>query len=73
MLWWPPDVSTSRGDPKVNKFKQVFSNGHHMLLAGVPCLMTGVLGLGRGAMSDIQEGQMGLGSEVQCIMRVIAT
>ena len=34
MLQWPPDVSTGRGCPQVNKFEHVSSIGHQMLLAG---------------------------------------
>ena len=49
----PPDVSTSKGDPKVNKFEHVPGLGHQMLLAG--------------ALYRDERGRA-LYNEVQCIM-----
>ena len=72
MSWWPPDVSTGRGSPQVNKFKKVSSEDRQMSLVGgqslerIPCLIS--TGRGRGPMSNVQEEGPGPGgpmSDVQ--------
>ena len=55
----PPDVSTSKGDPQVNKFEHVSGLGHQMLLAGG-------LYIDERGRALYKEGA--LYNEVQCIM-----